>query len=262
MEYVALGRTSLLVSSIAFGAMSLDCPEIEALGDGAGEYVCSLVRQAYEAGINLYDTSRTTPVSEKRLGNALHGIRENVLLATKSRGLDAEAVQRDVNASLDSLCTDYIDLFQIECSEAVPQKDGRDRIYRKLLDLQERGTIRHFGLVTEDLTLAEAAIESGLYESVQFPFNMIYTGYAEQLVTRCGEKDVGCIAMQPLNGGVLSNIPLAVGFFTQPNYENAVPAFGIHTAEELQQIVYFTDHPPVIDEKFEADIKLIRLQYN
>lgn len=260
MEYVALGRTSLLVSSIAFGAMSLDCPEIEALGDGAGEYVCSLVRQAYEAGINLYDTSRTTPVSEKRLGNALHGIRENVLLATKSRGLDAEAVQRDVNASLESLCTDYIDLFQIECSEAVPLEDGRDRIYRKLLELQERGIIRHFGLVTEDLALAEVAIESGLYESVQFPFNMIYTGFAEQLVLRCGEKDVGCIAMQPLNGGVLSNIPLAVGFFTQ--YDNAVPAFGIHTAEELQQIVYFTNHPPVIDRKFKEDIELIRLQYN
>ena len=260
MEYVALGRTSLLASSVAFGAMSLDCPEIEALGGGAGEYVCSLVRQAYEAGINFFDTARSTPVSERRLGNALHGIRENIILATKSRGLDAEAVHRDLNASLESLCTDYIDLFQVECSDSVPTEQGRDRIYKKLVDLKGRGTIRHFGLVTEDLELAEQAIESGLYEGVQFPFNMIYTGQAEQLVILCGQKDVGCIAMQPLNGGVLRNIPLAVGFFTQ--YDNAVPVFGIHTAEELQQLVYFTNHPPVIDGRFWADVENVRLHYN
>lgn len=260
MEYVALGRSGLLVSSIAFGAMSLDCPEIEAFGDGAGEHVCSLVRQAYEAGINFFDTSRSTPVSEKRLGNALYGIRDHVLVATKSRGLDGEAVQRDLNASLKCLCTDYIDLFQIECNESIPDEKGRDRIYSKLVELKEKGTIRHFGLVTEDLTLAEKAIESGLYESVQFPFNMIYTGPAATLVSLCAQRDVGCIAMQPLNGGILRNIPLAVGFFTK--YDNAVPVFGIHTAEELQQIVYFAGHPPVIDDKFESDIEAIRLHYN
>nr|MCR5623509.1 aldo/keto reductase [Treponema sp.] len=250
MEYVALGRTGLLASSIAFGAMSLDCPEIEAFGEGAGEYVCSLVRQAYEAGINFFDTSRSTPASESRLGNALHGIRGNVLLATKSQGRDAESVQRDLNVSLESLCTDYIDLFQIECSDSVPDEKSRDGIYRKLMDLKGRGIIRHFGLVTEDLLLAEQAIESGLYESVQFPFNMIYTGPAESLVVLCGERDVGCIAMQPLNGGILRNIPLAVGFFTQ--YDHVVPVFGIHKAEELQQIVYFADHPPVIDDQFNS----------
>lgn len=260
MEYVALGRSGLLVSNIAFGAMSLDCPEIEALGDGAGEHVCSLVRQAYEAGINFFDSSRVTPVSEKRLGDALYGIRDHVLVATKSRGLDGEAVQRDLNASLKCLCTDYIDLFQIECNESIPDEKGRDRIYSKLVELKEKGTIRHFGLVTEDLTLAEKAIESGLYESVQFPFNMIYTGPAATLVSLCAQRDVGCIAMQPLNGGILRNIPLAVGFFTK--YDNAVPVFGIHTAEELQQIVYFAGHPPVIDDKFESDIEAIRLHYN
>ena len=178
-----MGRSGLLTSSIAFGAMSLDCPEIEAFGDGAGEYVCSLVRQAYEAGINFFDSSRVTPVSEKRLGNALYGIRDHVLVATKSRGLDGEAVQRDLNASLEALCTDYIDLFQIECNETVPDEKGRDRIYSKLVELKERGSIRHFGLVTEDLTIAEQAIECGLYESVQFPFNMIYTDPAATLVS-------------------------------------------------------------------------------
>lgn len=260
MQYVALGRTSLLSSSIAFGAMSLDCPEIEAFGEGAEEYVCSLVRQAYEAGINFFDSSRATPVSEKRLGKALHGIRDHVLLATKSGGLDGEAVQRDLNVSLSALCTDYIDLFQIECNESVPDEKSRDRIYSKLVELKERGSVRHFGLVTEDLTIAEKAIESGLYESVQFPFNMIYTDPAATLVSLCAQRDVGCIAMQPLNGGILRDIPLAVGFFTQ--YDNAVPVFGIHTAEELQQIVYFADHPPVIDDKFKSDIELIRLHYN
>ena len=260
MQYVALGRTGLLVSSIAFGAMSLDCPEIEAFGDKAEECVCTLVRQAYEAGINFFDTSRSTPVSEKRLGLALHGIRGNIILATKSRGLDAEAVQRDLNLSMEELCTDYIDLFQVECSDFMPDEKSVDRIYSKLLDLKKHGTIRHFGLVTEDLLLARKAIESGLYESVQFPFNMIYTGAAEGLVSLCSQKEVGCISMQPLNGGILRNIPLALGFFTQ--YDNAVPVFGIHTSDELQQIVYFANHPPLIDDKFKKDIETIRMHYN
>lgn len=240
--------------------MSLDCPEIEAFGDKAEEKVCALVRQAYEAGINFFDTARFTPVSENRLGNALHGIRENILLASKTCATDAEGLARDLNESLEALCSDYVDLYQIECSSFIPLPDSKDRMYKKLLSLKEQGRIRHFGLVSEDLYLASEAIESGLYETVQFPFNMIYSGKATELVDLCAKKEVGCIAMQPLNGGILQNIPLAVGFFRQ--YENAVPVFGIHTSEELQQIVYFTNNPPVIDDKFKSDIETIRLTYN
>ncbi|MCR5764294.1 MAG: aldo/keto reductase [Treponema sp.] len=260
MEYVALGRTNLLVSRTAFGAMSLDCNEIEAYGDKAEEKVCSLVHQAYDGGINFFDTAHSTPVCEKRLGNALHGIRKDVLLATKTVANDAKALKKDLEESLNALETDSIDLYQLENPSFLPLKNGKDGLYDALLSLKNKGTIRHFGLVTENLELAHEAILSGLYETVQFSFNMISSGLSERLVALCDEYDVGCIAMQPLNGGIVKNIPLALGFLQQ--YENVVPVWGVHTQEELGQILYFNDHPPVIDDQFKKEVENIRLFFN
>ena len=76
----------------------------------------------------------------------------------------------------------------------------------------------------------------------------------------CEEYDVGFLAMQPLCGGVIQNIPLALGFLHQ--YENVVPLWGVQTQEELEQILYFNDHPPVIDEQFNADIENLRNFFN
>lgn len=260
MEYVALGKTNLLVSRTAFGAMSLDCKEIEAYGDKAEEKVCSLVHQAYDGGINFFDTAHSTPVCEKRLGKALHGIRKDVFLATKTDAIDAKSLQKDLPESLFALETDSIDLYQLENPPFLPVKNGKDGLYDVLVSLRKQGTIKHFGIVTENLDLAQEAILSGLYETVQFSFNMISSGISEQLVKLCDENDVGCIAMQPLNGGIVKNIPLALGFLQQ--YENVVPVWGAHTQEELGQILYFNDHPPVIDDQFRKEVENIRQFFN
>lgn len=260
MEYVALGRTNLLVSRTAFGAMSLDCREIEAFGDKAEEKVCSLVHQAYDGGINFFDTAHSTPVCEKRLGNALHGIRKDVFLATKTNAENYKDLRRDLPESLFALETDTIDLYQLENPSFLPVKDGKDGLYDTLLSLKKQGTIKHFGIVTENLELAKDAILSGLYETVQFSFNMISGTLAEELVKLCSEREVGCIAMQPLNGGIVKNIPLALGFLQQ--YENVVPVWGAHTQEELGQILYFNDHPPVIDEQFKQEVENFRQFFN
>ncbi len=66
--------------------------------------------------------------------------------------------------------------------------------------------------------------------------------------------------MQPLNGGVISNIPLALGYLHQ--FENIVPVWGIHTQEELKEILYFTDKPPVVDEAFTKEVEKIRMFFN
>ena len=260
MEYVALGSTNLLVSRTAFGAMSLDCSEIEAFGDKAEEKVCSLVHQAYDGGINFFDTARSTPVCEQRLGKALHGIRKDVLLATKTDAQDAASLRKDLPESLLALETDSIDLYQLENPPFVPVKNGSDGLYDALLSFKKQGVIRHFGIVTEDLDLAREAILSGLYETVQFSFNMITGSMAEDLVRLCAEREVGCIAMQPLNGGLVRNIPLALGFLQQ--YENVVPVWGVHTQEELGQILYFNSHPPVIDDQFRKEVERFRLLFN
>ena len=107
---------------------------------------------------------------------------------------------------------------------------------------------------------AEKAVRSGLYDTLQFPFSMLSPDATRQLVKLCEENDVGFIAMQPLCGGVVENIPLAFGFLHQ--YENVVPLWGVQSQEELDQVLYFNEHPPVIDEKFHEDVEKIRMFFN
>ena len=253
MEYVRLGKTNLLISRVAFGALKLT--------DAANEDDAALiVRKAYESGINFFDTSRKNPGSEKLLGDALYDIRRNVFLSTATDSLSANEIREDLETSLMTLHCDRVDLYQLETENFLPQPNGEDRIYNTLVNLRETGKISHFGIVTTNFDLAKEAVESDLYETLQFPFSMLSSDETIELVKLCEEHDVGFIAMQPLCGGVVSNIPLAFGFLHQ--FENVIPIWGVRTQEEMDQILYFNEHPPVIDEKFAEDVEKIRDFFN
>jgi aryl-alcohol dehydrogenase-like predicted oxidoreductase len=260
MEYISLGKTNLLVSRTSFGAMSLDCKEIEDFGEEAEEKACALVYQAYKEGINFFDLSHTKENCEKRLGRIVHGIRQSVVLATKSTAQSVQELRRDLQESLLNLDTDSIELYQLENPLFLPGPDTPDGLYNELLSMKERGLVRHIGLATENIEIAREAVESGNYEVVQFPFNVLYPQEYVDLVKLCAEKEIGCIAMQPMNGGLLSNLPIALGYLSQ--FENVVPVWGVHTQEELQQILYFTANPPVIDDQFNKEVEKIRLFFN
>ncbi len=259
MDYIALGKSNLLVSRTAFGAMSLDCKEINQFPD-AEEKACAIVHQAYTGGINFFDTSHSKPVCEKRLGAALHGIRQNVILATKSSAQSIKELRCDLKESLLALNSDYVDLFQLENPLFVPHKESPDGIYNELLNLKAQGLIRHIGIATEDVDIATDACKSGLYETIQAPFSMISEEPTQELVKMCAKNDVGFIAMQPLNGGIVSDITLAFGYLYQ--FENVVPVWGAHTQEELHELLYVNDHPPVVDENFKSEVEKIRMFFN
>ncbi len=260
MDYISLGKTKLLISKTAFGAESLNCKEINSYGDEAISKVCAIVHQAYSGGINFFDTSHSCAECEKRLGTALKGIRQNVFLATKTTAKNLCDFRSDLDSSLENLHTKMIDLYQLENPSFIPRPNGADGIYNELLTLRDKRIIKHFGIATTDLDLAREAIHSDLFEVVQFPFNMISTEETLELVKMCDENDTGCIAMQPLNGGLITDVSLALGFFQL--YENVVPVFGVHTQEELKQIQYFNDHPPVLDFDFLSEIEKTRAFFN
>ena len=129
-----------------------------------------------------------------------------------------------------------------------------------LPELKNENKIKHIGIVTTNLETAIKAVESDLYETIQFPFNVLSSDAVIELVKLCQEHDVGFIAMQPLCGGVVDNIPLAFGFLQQ--YENVVPIWGVQTLEQMEQILYFNEHPTVIDKKFEEDVENLRNFFN
>ncbi|QTQ15761.1 aldo/keto reductase [Treponema parvum] len=254
MDYIALGKSNLMVSRTAFGAMSLK-------DAGDEESAAILVRQAYEAGVNFFDTSHSAPESEKLLGDCLHGIRQDVILATKSSAPNASQLARDLEESLDALHTDYIDLFQYETESLIPSPDGADGIYDELEKLRSAGKILNIGLTTQTEAVASRMIaESSLFETLQYPFNLLLGETASGIVKNCGERDVGFIAMKPLFSGLVQNISLAFGFLHQ--FENVVPVWGVRTGSELQQILYFASHPPVIDDNFKAELKRLSDFFN
>jgi len=254
LDYIALGKSNLLVSRTAFGAMALN--KIEDSSE-----VDALISQAYEGGVNFYDTARSSPESERRLGKAVKPYRKDVFIATKTAARTISELKTDLYASLDALGVDYIDLFQLERNDVLPEKGGEDGLVDELIDLRREGCINHFGVVTESYDIASRVVKSQSgWETLQFPFNMLCDESVEQLAMQCAEKEIGFIAMRPLCGGILTNIPLALGYLHQ--FENVVPAWGIRTAEEMQQILYFTANPPVIDEQFRQEAEKIRDFFN
>lgn len=249
MDYIRLGKTDLLASRTAFGAMSLE-------KSGAAEDVATLVKRAYDAGINFFDISRNSSASEKFLGDALHAVRQNIIIATKSSSLTAEKIEEDIEESLSEMHVDAIDLYQFETDTFVPMLNGADGIYRVLENAKENEKIKHIGIVTKDVSAARTAIKSGLYETVQVPFNALVSMETVELTKFCADSDVGFIAMQPLCGGVIRDVRLAFGYIRQ--HENVIPVWGFRTLEELEQILELEDVPPTVDEKFRKDLEQLR----
>ncbi len=254
MDYIALGKSNLLVSRTAFGAQGL-----EKIDDP--ETAFQMIRMAYEDGVNFFDTSTKAPESERRLGKALNDVRQNVFIATKSSPRNGGELAIDIDVSLRNLGTSYIDLYQLENPENLPKINDGTEILEKLIELKSSGVVRHFGIVTEDADLAERVLYSDAgWETIQFPFNMLCAESVENLTRRFYEKDIGFIAMQPLCGGVLTNLPLALGYFLP--FENVVPLWGARNLDELQQILYFTKNPPRLDEQFYEEAEKIRQFFN
>ena len=102
---VRLGRTELYVTKTSFGALP-----VQRIGHEAAR---KLLRRAYESGINYFDTANMYTDSEEKIGEALHDVRHNIVISTKSGGKDKKTVQAHIELSLRRMRTDYIDLFQI-----------------------------------------------------------------------------------------------------------------------------------------------------
>ena len=197
IKKVRLGRTELYVTKTAFGALPIQRISKE---DAA-----RLVRRAYDAGVNYFDTANKYTDSEEKLGIAFEGIRQNVVISTKSDGKDKKTVQAHIEASLRRLRTDYIDLFQFHNPAVLPDINDPDGPFAAALEAKQKGYIRHIGITNHRLAVAHQAIESGNFETLQFPFCYLSSEKDLALVEDCRAHDMGFIAMKGLSGGMLNN---------------------------------------------------------
>lgn len=165
MDMVTLGRTGITVNKNGFGALP-----IQRISQ---EDAVFLARKAYKAGIRFFDTARAYTDSEVKLGEAFDGIRSEVYIATKTAAQNAEEFWKDLHTSLNNLRTDYVDIYQFHNPSFCPKPGDGSGLYEAALEAREKGMIRHIGITNHRLSVAKEAIESGLYETLQFPFSYI-----------------------------------------------------------------------------------------
>lgn len=241
---VRLGRTEILADKNGFGALPIQRISVEDAGH--------LLRKAYEHGVNFFDTARFYTDSEHKIGAALHDVRDKIYIATKSMALTGEKLKEELEYSLGQLQTDYIDVYQLHNTPFCPKPGGEDGLYDALLQAKADGKIRHIGITNHRLAVAEEAIASGLYETLQFPLNYLSSEKEERLIKLCEEADMGFIAMKGMSGGILQDGRAAYAYMDQ--FDNVLPIWGVQRESELDVFLDCAKNVPSMEDE---DIKVV-----
>lgn len=242
---VRLGSTEIVVNKNGFGALP-----IQRISDEEAVY---LLKKAYQGGIRFFDTARGYSDSEHKLGLAFDKIRESLYIATKSTASNGEDMRRDLENSLSNLRTDYIDIYQFHNPAFCPKPGDGSGLYEAALEAKQEGKIRHIGITNHRLSVAQEAISSGLYETLQFPFCYLATEKEEALVEGCLKADMGFIAMKALSGGLITNS--AAAYAHAAEFDNVLPIWGVQREKELDEFLSYIDNPPSMTEELKELIE-------
>ena len=251
MEYRVLGKTGLKVSRMGFGGIPIQ--KIDARGTRA------LMLKLREAGINYIDTARGYTVSESYLGEALEGIRQDFILATKSMSRDKAGMAQDIDISLGNLRTDYIDLYQVHnpTLAQLEQVAAPGGALEALQEAKAAGKIGHIGVTAHGLDVFRRALEMDWVETIMFPYNIVET-QGTDLIAECAEKNIGFIDMKPLAGGAIEDARLALRFIcANDNVTVTIPGMA-ELPEVDQNIAACSDTSPLTQEEKNAMEKVVQ----
>jgi hypothetical protein len=234
MERARLGRTDLEISRIAFGTWELGGE----WGTVSADAAIDAIREAWELGINLFDTAQGYGfgAAERLLATALRDqldhARSEVVVATKG-GLrqTADGLVRDssplwlrlgVEQSLVAMDIDYIDLYQVHWPDPrVPLADTAGA----LADLVDEGLIRHIGLSNFDTEQISEFARGGPVETLQPPYHLFRQDAARSLLPFCHQHDIGVLAYGVLAHGLLSGQLSEMTTFAPDDWRRASPMF-------------------------------------
>lgn len=236
MDYVTLGRTEIKVCKNGFGALPIQRISF----DSAKE----ILLHAYNNGINFFDTARFYTDSEEKIGYALSDVRDKIYIATKTAAQNADDFWKDLNTSLNNMKMDYIDIYQFHNPSFCPKPNDGTGLYEAMLEAKAQGKIRFIGLTNHRLAVAQEAIDSGLYDTIQFPFCYLATDKDIAIVENCKKNNLGFIAMKGLSGGLITNSAAAYAFMAQ--YDNVLPIWGVQRMSELNEFLSYNTNPPSV----------------
>ena len=248
MKNVTLGRTGITVPQNGFGALPIQ----RISQDDA----VKLLRKAYEGGMRFFDTARAYTDSEVKVGAAFgDGFvkRDEIVIATKTGAKTPEEFWQHLETSLTNLKTDYIDIYQFHLMGQCWKPGDGTGMYECMLKAKEEGKIRHIGGTAHKLGIARELIESGLYETVQYPFSYLASDQEAELVKLANANNVGFICMKGLAGGLITNSKAAMAYVSQ--FDGAVPIWGIQRESELDEWLAFMDETPAYDAELQAFVE-------
>ena len=144
------------------------------------------------------------------------------------------------------------DIYQFHNPSFCPRPEDGTGLYEAMLEARAQGKVRHIGITNHRLNVATEAVESGLYETLQFPFCYLATEKDIELVRKTEEAGMGFIAMKALSGGLITNSAAAYAFLAQ--YENVLPIWGVQRESELDEFLSYINNPPGMNPELEAVI--------
>lgn len=244
MRQITLGKTGITVPQNAFGALP-----IQRVTLGTAVY---LLRAAYAGGMRFFDTARAYSDSEEKVGVAFEGMRDKIVLASKTQAKTVEGFWSDLETSLKLLKTDYLDIYQLHCVPQCYRPGDGTGLYEAMCEAKEQGKIRHIGITAHKIGVAEEIVASGLYETLQFPFSYLASDRDIELVESCKAAGMGFIAMKGLAGGLLTNPDACMAFMHQ---YDALPIWGVQKEEELAQWLRFFREDAEMTEELRAFIE-------
>jgi predicted aldo/keto reductase-like oxidoreductase len=197
MQKRRLGRTGLQVSRIGFGGIP-----IIALSRREAE---SVVTYAFQQGITYFDTARAYGDSEEKIGAALKGVRDDVVIATKVpwQRTKADAANVGLKQSLRNLQTDRIDSVQlhgIDSEELLSKVTAPDGSLAALKKAKSEGKVDYVGITGHNPHVLEKAVRTREFDTVLVPLNVLDRRATETLFSVAKELDVGTIAMKTMGG--------------------------------------------------------------
>jgi 1-deoxyxylulose-5-phosphate synthase len=217
MDYVNLGETGLRVSRVCLGMMSYGRHESRpwTLDEDRAE---PILRRAVEGGITFYDTADVynggeSEVLTGRLLRKLFQMREEYVVATKvhgrtmpgenGQGLSRKHIMASIDASLERLGTEYVDLYQIHrFDHRTPIEETMDALH----DVVKAGKARYLGASSMwawEFAKAQS-VASTRFVSMQNHYNLIYREEEREMIPQCVDQGVGIIPWSPLARGMLT----------------------------------------------------------
>ncbi len=222
MKYRLLGRTGLYVSELCLGTMTFGDQGFWKVMGGLGqEAVTTLVKQAFDAGVNFIDTANvySMGLSETLTGAAIKGLpRDEIVVATKAYGPMSETqingrgqsryhLMNELDASLKRLQLDHIDLYQLHGYDPLTPLE---EVLATLNDMVRSGKVRHIGLCN----MAAWQIMKGLaiseknrwarFDTVQAYYTVAGRDLERELLPLIQDQQLGLMVWSPLAGGLLS----------------------------------------------------------